>query len=65
MTCGTILADDATLSACGAFDVRDIRGFKALDALELTFDKVMREAKETIVTGATPPCTLTLAKARQ
>ena len=32
----------------------DIRGFKALDALELAFDKVMREASETVVAGDAP-----------
>ena len=32
----------------------DVRGLKALEALELAFDKVMREARETVVTGDAP-----------
>jgi len=32
----------------------DTRGLKALKALEYAFDKVLREAKETVVTGDTP-----------
>ena len=32
----------------------DTHGYKALEALERAFEKVMREAKETVVTGDTP-----------
>ena len=32
----------------------DTRGFKALKALELAFDKVLREAKDTVVSGDVP-----------
>ena len=32
----------------------DVRGFKALEASELAFEKVMREVRETVVTGDVP-----------